>query len=317
MAFWWKDKPQSVTFQKWDLPGEVGTVSLPSCLTVEIENADTLLAYRDETLTLRFSSISFTKPGQSHEETAKAYVRQQAKDKHHPYSESGENGIMSFEEQTEQDGEPLVISYWYVGAKNTILIVSATVLATHTKNSSVREILDLMPKVIETVTITLLHKRIMFEDQEIPITEQVVENTEQQITSFGPSETAWLEDCRSLATSLGLKYGSGGVLTPDELDVVFSRWMIENGDKEPADSVADALGVAFGDFLVDNHEFRWVVVTDEYGTATAVRHQHSDVMAFPTSSVAKRIDDNVPECFQVLQATLLDVLVRFENDGSM
>ncbi len=316
MAFWWKNKPQSVPFQKWDLPGDVGTVSLPSFLTVEIENDDTLMAYRDESLTLRFSSISFTKPGQSREETAKDYVRQQAKDKHHPYSESGENGIMSFEEQTEQDGEPLVISYWYVGAKNTILIVSTTVLVTQTKNPSVREILDMMPKVIETVTITVLHKRIVYEDREIPVTEQVVENTEQQITSFGPSENAWLEECRSLATSLGLKYGSGGVLTPDELDVVFSRWMIEDRDKEPANSVANALGVAFGDFLVDNHEFRWVVVTDEYGKTTAVRHQYSEVMAFPTSSVAKRIDDNEPECFQVLHAMILDVLARSENDGS-
>lgn len=316
MGFWWSKKPQPVPFQKWNLPGEVGTVSLPCFLTVELEESDTLIAYRDESLTLRFSSISFTKAGESNEELAKAHVRQQANELHHPYSESGDNGIMSFEEPTDQDGERLVIKYWYVGARNTILIVSATVLATQTKTSSVREILDLMPQVIESVTITLLHRRIVFEDQEIPVTEQIAEKTEQQIRSLGPTENTWLEECRSVATSLGLKYGSGGELTPDELDVILSRWMIEDGDKEPADSVADALGVAFGDFLLENHKFRWVVVTDAYGTATAVRHQHSDVMAFPASSVAKRIDDNVPECFQVLQATILDVLARFENDGA-
>ncbi|MES2790354.1 MAG: hypothetical protein V4719_12155 [Planctomycetota bacterium] len=71
MAFWWKKKPQSVPFQKWDLPGEVGTISLPSYLIVEIENNAPLIAYQDESLTLRFSSISFTKPGQTSEEMAK------------------------------------------------------------------------------------------------------------------------------------------------------------------------------------------------------------------------------------------------------
>ena len=316
MAFWSKKKPHSAPFQTHTLPGNVGTVSLPSFLTVEVENDDTLTAYRDESITLRFSSISFAKPGQSDEETAKDYVHRQAKEMNHPYSESGENGIMSFEEQTEEEGEPLVISYWYVGAKNTILIVSATVLATQTKSPSVREILDLMPQVIESVKITLLHKRIVHEDQEIPVTEQVVESTEQQIASFGPAENAWLEECRSVAASLGLKYGSGGDLTPDELDLVFSRWTFDDDDKESSDSVADALGVAFGDYLVENHEFRWVIVTDEYGTANAVRHRDSEVMTFPTSSVAKRIEDNEPECFKILLAMLLDVLGRFKNDES-
>ena len=119
-----------------------------------------------------------------------------------------------------------------------------------------------------------------------------------------------------MAASLGLKYGSGGDLTPDELDLVFSRWTFDDDDKESSDSVADALGVAFGDYLVENHEFRWVIVTDEYGTANAVRHRDSEVMTFPTSSVAKRIEDNEPECFKILLAMLLDVLGRFKNDES-
>jgi hypothetical protein len=34
----------------------------------------------------------------------------------------------------------------------------------------------------------------------------------------------------------------------------------------------------------------WVVVTDEYGTDYAVRSKQSEVMAFPFSSVAKRIE---------------------------
>jgi hypothetical protein len=110
------------------------------------------------------------------------------------------------------------------------------------------------------------------------------------------------------ARALGLNYGSGGELGPEELDRVFSRWMHEHGEKEQNAHIADALGAAFGAFLVQHHGFEWVVVTDEYGTEYAVKHQVKDAIAFPRASVEKRIEDNEPEFFQNVYLLILNTL---------
>ena len=62
--------------------------------------------------------------------------------------------------------------------------------------------------------------------------------------------------------------------------------------------MAGALGAAFGEYLVEQHDFRSVVVNDQYGTDYAVRHQVGSTMAFPVSSVIKRIERNEPDCFK-------------------
>lgn len=310
MPFWWKRKRAAVELKVYSLPGDVGTISLPAFLHVDMENGDTLVAYRDEVLTLRVSSLSFSRPGQISEDAAKVYLRQQATERGMTYDETGANGVMSFEEQTEENGTPLVISYWYVGAKNTVLIISLTVLASESKTPSTREILDLIPRIIESVKITAVYKYLSVEDQEVVLTERIVDPVPQEITPFGDQQFAWLDEGRSSAHRLGLQYGSGGVLTPEELDVVLTRWLEDDESKEADDTVANALGIAFGDFLVENHQFQWVVVNDEFGTDCAVRHTRSEVMMFPTSSVTKRIESGESKCFVILLAMLQDVICR-------
>lgn len=104
------------------------------------------------------------------------------------------------------------------------------------------------------------------------------------------------------------------MLTPNELDIVFSRWMTDEEPKELADEVAAALGAAFGDYLVDEHGFRWVVVQDEYGREYAVSDAAARVTAFPRSSVSKRIEDGETECFQNLRIGILDLQQRMQQE---
>jgi hypothetical protein len=76
MALWWKEKPKEKPLRQWNLPGDIGTVSLPDSLVVEKENDDTLLAFpaANESNSLRFSCISFTKKGGDSDNIAKNYV---------------------------------------------------------------------------------------------------------------------------------------------------------------------------------------------------------------------------------------------------
>jgi hypothetical protein len=86
--------------------------------------------------------------------------------------------------------------------------------------------------------------------------------------------------------------------------------MREEGSKETEEVVADALGAAFGDFLAENHGFRWVAVTDQYGTEYAVRHEIGDTTAFPRASVQKRIERRDTDFFRGITLTILDQLRR-------
>ena len=79
------------------------------------------------------------------------------------------------------------------------------------------------------------HKYASYDGDEVPITEETVEPTEQEFRPFGPQEEQWLEENRLLAASLGMKYGSGGALTPEELDAVLSRWTSDDEEKESGD----------------------------------------------------------------------------------
>jgi hypothetical protein len=112
-----------------------------------------------------------------------------------------------------------------------------------------------------------------------------------------------------------LKYGSGGVLDPDELDRIFWRWSLERDGAESPDIISSALGAAFGNYLVDEHGFKWVVVGDEFGSECAVRHRIGATMAFPRASVQKPIDNGESEFFSSLYLGIVEHLEQSETES--
>jgi hypothetical protein len=51
-----------------------------------------------------------------------------------------------------------------------------------------------------------------------------------------------------------------------------------------------ALGIVFGDALVQQLGMEWVTVEDEYGRDPAVRYPGTSVLAFPLTTISKRIE---------------------------
>lgn len=311
MAFWFGKKKQA-ELREAVLPGEMGTISFPADFAVELEDERTLLAYpKDENaISLRASSISIRRKDRNDETAGKMAVREHAEEHGLQYSEVGDKGMLSYEEPSEQDGVPLLIKYWYVGSKNTFVIFSATIVAAEKDGKRVKAILELVPRILDSLEITKTYRVIETEDRKVEAFTTTAEPVPQEIVPFGPNENQWLEENLEAAKALGIKYGSGGDLMPEELDVVFSRWMQDDEEKESDEAVTNALGAAFGDYLVEQHGFRWVVVTDEYGTEYAVRHTIGKTMAFPRASVQKRIEDRCPEFFQNMYLFVLDQLKR-------
>ena len=312
MAFWFGKKNQSTELREATLPGEMGTISFPTDFVVQMESQQTIIAQpeRTDAINLRASSFSLHRDDCDDETAGKFVVQQMAEERALPYTEIGDKGMLSYEEASEQDGVPLVLKFWYIGSMNTVVIFSASIIRAEQDSKAVKDVLDTIPDILESLKITTIYRAIAAEDRKVEAYATTTDPIPQTIVPFGPNEIAWLEEGLEAALALGVKFGSGGDLTPEELDVVFSRWMHDDEEKEADDLVANALGAAFGSYLVEQHGFRWVVVTDEYGTEFAVRHDIGETKAFPRSSVQKRIEDKCSEFFQNVYLIVLDQLKR-------
>ncbi len=313
---WFRKGKPAAEFRTVDLPGNIGSVSVPADFTVEMEDDATLLACprEREMLSLRFSSLSFVMKGGG-EDGGRASVRDKAMKGGLEYYEVDDKGIVSYADQTQENGTPLVVRFWEVGTRNTIVIISATILRARQNDGAVRSVLDKMPSILRSVQVRKVRRIIEDNGRRVEATVETTDEAPSTFAAFGKEEETWLATNLALARKLGLKYGSGGELGPEELDRIFSRWMHEENEKEAAELVANALGAAFGTWLVDRHDFRWGVLTDADGTEYAVKHKLGETMAYPRALVQKRIESKQPEFFHNVYLIILDQLRRFGEQG--
>jgi len=115
----------------------------------------------------------------------------------------------------------------------------------------------------------------------------------QTISEPTTTENSWIEEQLNVAVRFVSSYSlpdSDKPLALDALDKAFKSWLASNPAPEMANGVVNAVGIAFGDSLVRSGAFRWVIVSDEYGTDLAVRALpgQGDVLVFPADFVTKR-----------------------------
>jgi hypothetical protein len=313
LFFWKKQAPK---LRPVNLPGECGTVCIPEPFTAELENDQTLLAYPagSKAICLRFSAVSFAGTGATENEAAEV-IRKKAADEGAAYRESNGKGITWDEGESDEDGQRVVLKHWGVGTKTTIVIITATIPKAEINSRTVNETLQVIPHVIDSIEITKTHMVAEAEGRQVPLTQQTAAAMPQTIREFANEDQEWLRTNRELARDFGLKYGSGGEQDPEELDRIFYRWHLESDDREEGEIVANALGSAFGDYLVGRFGFRWVVVADEFGIEFAVQHQLGDTMAFPRASVQKRLDEPDPDVFKNLNAAIAYRLQEAEKEA--
>jgi hypothetical protein len=72
-----------------------------------------------------------------------------------------------------------------------------------------------------------------------------------------------------------------------------------------------SLGVAFGDALAQQLGMTWVAVEDEYGRDPALRFDGTSILAFPLTTISKRVEGgeevNVRQLFEQACAKLREV----------
>ena len=111
---------------------------------------------------------------------------------------------------------------------------------------------------------------------------------------------------------------AAGTPTPtlEQLDEAYEAWFVDwtgrpVDDRDDPNTAVNAFGLAFGQHLVDTQGFRWVVVTDQYGTEIAIHRQPGDVLVFPPNLVAKRLERGETCFLAPLAAAIAEDLPRF------
>ncbi len=117
------------------------------------------------------------------------------------------------------------------------------------------------------------------------------------IPTFSPltdKERAWIEQQlgearRFIATTSATDADRS--MNLESLDRAFAVWLPECGnDMAKVNAVINAVGIQFGQFLVDAAGFEWTIATDAQGTDLAVRAlpNQADMLVYPANFVAKR-----------------------------
>jgi hypothetical protein len=92
---------------------------------------------------------------------------------------------------------------------------------------------------------------------------------------------------------------------PDDLDAAFALWAGDAGGKGyDEEAVVQILGAAFGEYCAHTLNMRWAVVTDQDGSAAAVRGVRKDYRAFPFHAIRKRIHDREQGFFNPIYVSL-------------
>jgi len=111
-----------------------------------------------------------------------------------------------------------------------------------------------------------------------------------QIIEPTAAEQGWIAGYVEAAGDLAARLVPGVTepLTVDDLDAVWAAWLATDPAPAEANGVVHAIGLAFGQLLVDELGLRWVVVDEEDGIEAAVQDEAgSDTLLFPASFVAE------------------------------
>jgi len=103
----------------------------------------------------------------------------------------------------------------------------------------------------------------------------------------------------------------------DDLRVI--QEILDQGVLDPDQTFElQALGVALGDVLAQQHDLEWVVVNDDLGRSRALRYGEGEDLIFPVTMISKRVEADVD--FRVIElyeksARSLDEFARRAGNG--
>jgi hypothetical protein len=140
-----------------------------------------------------------------------------------------------------------------------------------------------------------------------------------EFAELNPTEAEWVAKHADDAPEL-IEHLTGedvaGEVTVEQLDAAWAGFLqIAEENPQAVNPVVNILGVAFGQILVRDHDMKWVVATDRYGTDIALLGQPGDLVVYPTNAVAKRWESRETGFFRRLELGLVEAQARQPASG--
>lgn len=134
-----------------------------------------------------------------------------------------------------------------------------------------------------------------------------IERVPETIRPFNEEEIRAIEDNSALLPEffrvfLGHSLEAAG---PGDFDAAFASWAASaNRGGYDDEAVVQILGAAFGQYCARTLHMRWVVITDQHGSAAALRGIKKDYRSFPFHAIWKRIRDREQGFFEPIYISL-------------
>lgn len=284
-------------------------------LTERDEKEGTVMIYPkgSECITLRIDLLSFNPKDESVElTTGYDYVGQNSENKSNELFFVNDMAIAFSEKKTVENGTNLIMKFWEIGPKdNKLIIMSATILEKKQYDKRVKALLDSIPDIIKGIEPTEKYNSIETSSGIISFTTIKQEPIDQKIVQLNENDkefiNTWIKNGKNIILYYKPKLLQSD-LTIKLLDFVFDDWLNDkNKERFSPDSIANGLGVVFGELLSKELSMKWVKVIDEYGEDYGIR-SHDNFTSFPISSVYKRIESGesgfFSDLFEMLKHTI-------------
>jgi hypothetical protein len=140
------------------------------------------------------------------------------------------------------------------------------------------------------------------------LTSQEVAPVPQQVVRVDAQKLKQIRELDFLSAQFVTAYRPGASRSLKSYDEAFRAWQLDKARQFSEDAVTERLGAHLGNKLAADFDMEWVVVTDEFGTDLAVQSRKYEVISFPFSSVAKRIQDNHYDFMEGVYFAVKDVI---------
>jgi hypothetical protein len=141
--------------------------------------------------------------------------------------------------------------------------------------------------------------------------------TAESIVPLTEAERDWVAQHLHLAQELLAELSPverGKALTPEVLDRLYAYWWSRKSQMEiDPNHVINAVGIAFGQYLVDVCGLQWVAVMKGATGEIAVHGERGDLQLFPPNLVAKRYERGETYVLNEIGRSVADVAQKLQH----
>jgi hypothetical protein len=274
------------------LPGAV-LLAPPHYQVIQGEEGQVLLQPPPPATAVIQITVMSAPPGADAPLPAEDLIRARAAQRGRPVQDRGDAKVITtYDESGDQEGRRVFVRFVEIGVQGRLAVIAVAVPEADLNEPANKTVMTDLPGLVQSLAAAEegaaeTAAASMSQEEPSPARGDSVRRP------FGAPENEQLAECLAFADGLVGRYAAFSKdITPNLLDTVFNRWM-QDADREKPDgeSVALAVGAAFGEFARKKLKLSWMVVGDETGEAWALAHPAEPMMLFPIESVRKRVEE--------------------------